>query len=308
MKLDIQKSTLINAPIEQVRQLVSDFSQWNSWSPWIVLEPTCSVSVTGTPNSSGHTMSWEGDIIGSGQNVLTAADGTLFEYDLAFFKPWKSKAKVSFLIEESADKTKVTWAMNSSLPFFLFFMLKSMKNWIGMDYERGLKMLKAQAETGQINATTTNAGIDEYKGFSYIGIQRTVAVTDMADAMAQDFKKIVDDIVIKANKGAQHWVCIYQKFDMKKMQATYIAAVSDEDISLAELDDNYVKGEISNSKALEIKHHGAYDFLGNGWSMGMMYMQAKKLKGGNPPFEQYWNSPLEEKPEDLKTSIYFPLK
>jgi len=40
----------------------------------------------------------------------------------------------------------------------------------------------------------------------------------------------------------------------------------------------------------------------------MMYLQAKKIKQGAFPFEQYWNSPMEEKPEDLKTSVYFPLK
>ena len=95
---------------------------------------------------------------------------------------------------------------------------------------------------------------------------------------------------------------------MKNMQATYIAAVSDEDLSDLDLDADYIQGKINDAKMLEIKHNGSYEFIGNAWSMGMMTMQAKKIKGSGFPFEQYWNSPLEVKPEELKSSIYFPVK
>ena len=40
--------------------------------------------------------------------------------------------------------------MKSQLPFFLFWMVKKMKVYIGMDYERGLKMLKDYLETGLV--------------------------------------------------------------------------------------------------------------------------------------------------------------
>lgn len=89
---------------------------------------------------------------------------------------------------------------------------------------------------------------------------------------------------------------------------TYIAAVSDEDLKEVDLGPDYVRGEIASSKALEIKHDGAYDFLGNAWSMGMMYLRAKKMKGKHFPFEQYWNSPMEEEPDNLKTSVFYPVK
>lgn len=40
--------------------------------------------------------------------------------------------------------------MDGKLPYFMFFMVKMMKNWIGMDYERGLAMLKEFIETGEV--------------------------------------------------------------------------------------------------------------------------------------------------------------
>lgn len=308
MKFDVNKSTVIAAPLDKVRALVADFHHWNSWSPWVVVEPSCPIIISGEFNSPGHTMSWDGEVIGSGKNILISSSSHRLDYQLEFYKPWKSKAKASFVFEEMGDQTKVSWLMDSSMPFFLFFMVKMMKNWIGMDYERGLRMLKEIAEEGEIRAHTFNNGVVDYQGFSYMGIQRTVAIPDMPAAMTRDFEQLVNDIVIQGKQSARHWVCIYPKFDMKKMEATYIAAVSDENLAELALGSRYVKGQIDTGRALEIKHEGSYEFLGNAWSMGMMTMQAKKLKGSGYPFEQYWNSPMEIPPEELQTSIYFPLK
>jgi len=253
-------------------------------------------------------MSWDGEVIGSGKNTLESKDAQGLYYNLEFFKPWKSTAKTSFLFESLGDQTKVTWTMDSSMPLFLFFMIKTMKNMIGMDYERGLRMLKEIAEKGVINCNTANNGIIKYTGFSYVGIKRSVAVSDMPGAMKEDFEKIVKDIVVDGQASAKHRVCIYPKFDIKKMEATYIAAVLDENTAAIKLDSSYVTGHIDNTDMLEIKHDGSYEFLGNAWAMGMMNMRAKKFKGKGFPFEQYWNSPMEVTPDELKTSIYFPLK
>ena len=311
MQFNVNKSTIIDAPLANVRKLIEHFNHWSRWSPWVVIEPTCTVTVTGTANEPGHSMSWDGEIIGSGNITLESSEAHQLNYQLEFLKPWKSKANTSFLLEEISGtdgQTKVTWTMNSSLPFFLFFMVKTMKNAIGMDYQRGLRMLKEISEKERIPCDTINNGIVEYKGFSYVGIQRTAAMDDMPAMMEKDFEQLVNDIVVKAQKGAKHWVCIYPKFDMKNQQGTYIVAVSNEDLADLELGSSYIKGNIDDSRALEIKHNGAYDFLGNAWSMGMMTMQAKKMKGKGFPFEQYWNSPLEAAPHELKTSIYFPVK
>lgn len=308
MKFDVEKSISIDAPMDKVRELVADFNHWNAWSPWTIVEPGCAINIEGTPNQPGHSMRWDGEIIGSGKNTLRSASANTLHYDLEFLKPWKSKARVSFSLEEEGDQTNVTWSMDSSMPFFMFFMIKMMKNMVGMDYERGLRMLKELAEKGVVACDTINNGTVDYQGFSYVGIKRTVPISEMPATMASDFQKIVNDIVVKAQKGAKHWVCVYPKFDIKNMQATYIAAVSDEELGAVALDAEYIQGQIDDSKALEIKHDGSYEFLGNAWSMGMMTMRAKKLKGCAYPFEQYWNSPMEETPDNLKTSVYFPLK
>ena len=89
---------------------------------------------------------------------------------------------------------------------------------------------------------------------------------------------------------------------------TYIAAVSDENIKDKDFGPQTASGRLDDSQALEIHHEGSYEFLGNAWSMGMMHLQAKKQKQKGFPFEMYWNNPKEVSPEELKSSVYFPIK
>ena len=75
--------------------------------------------------------------------------------DLTFLKPWKSQAKVAFYLKEEGASTQVRWTIDSGIPFFLFWMKKQMEIFVGMDYDRGLTMLKDLVETGSSNSTLT---------------------------------------------------------------------------------------------------------------------------------------------------------
>ena len=308
MKYYLERSINIDADLEVIKALVEDFNQWNSWSPWTIIEPDCTVKVEGDRGEIGHSMSWEGEIIGSGTNTLIEKNENELLYDLQFIKPFKSKALTGFTFESVDEEVKVTWSMDSSLPFFLFFMIKQIKALIGMDYDRGLRMLKEIAEKGKVSAETINNGVVEIKGFSYIGIKRTVKVNEIGKYMQQDFDQLIGDIVVKRGKSALNWVSVYPEMNMKENTMTYIAAVSDEVLKDEELGSQYVRGEIKSGQALEIKHNGPYDFIGNAWSMGMMFLRAKKIKQSGYPFEQYWNSPKEVEANELKSSVFFPLK
>lgn len=307
MNYHIEKSITINKDLATVKSLVEDFKQWNSWSPWTVLDPQVKNEYQGSAGDKGHMMSWDGEIIGSGSMHIVKNEQNQIDYALEFIKPFKSKATSTFILKENNGQTEVIWTMDSGVPFFMFFMLPMLKMMVGMDYVRGLKMLKSVAETGTVPATTQNKGIRDYEGFSYIGIQRTATMDEMGDAMKADFEKILNDFIYKGT-SAKHWVTLYPKVHASTNSMTYIAAISDEEIDKNNLPAGYVTGEIASGKVLEITHDGPYDFLGNAWNMGMMTARAKQMKQKGSPFEQYWNSPLETEPNDLKTSIFLPLK
>jgi hypothetical protein len=57
------------------------------------------------------------------------------------------------------------------MPWFLFWMISQMEVFIGMDYERGLKMLKEWIETGSILSTTKICGIESVGPLKMAGLR-----------------------------------------------------------------------------------------------------------------------------------------
>ena len=125
-KFHVEKSVTIEAPLDKVKSVLSDFDQWSAWSPWLLMEPEAKVTV----RDDKKYYEWDGQRVGAGNmellNEQTKGNTSSLTYSLNFLKPWKSNADVSFELSEVDSGTKVTWNMDSSLPFFMFFMKKMM--------------------------------------------------------------------------------------------------------------------------------------------------------------------------------------
>lgn len=305
--LNIKKSITIDAPIKQVYETVSDFHHWQAWSPWLIMDPKAEVNV----RKDGKFYTWTGEMTGDGEmTVLQEAQNQSIDYDLTFLKPWKSTAKVRFELEGLEGKTKTTWLMDSSLPFFLFFMKKSMTTLIGMDYDRGLNMLKEYVELGTVHSRLDFKGESEFPGCSYIGIRTTCHLDDMGPRMQSDLEELHSYIQNhEALKTGQPPFSIYHKFDTAKNKAEYTSGVP-----VKELPDsvpyNFVTGTIPATKIYTLNHIGAYQHLSNAWStMYSMHQRKKiKLKKGIHPFETYDSDPTMVAPKDLVTGIHFAVQ
>ena len=185
--LKVQKSIHINAPREQVYNLVRDFHSWPKWSPWLIAEPKCTLTFP----EDGKSYSWDGQIIGSGNIAITKENSlSSIDYDLRFLKPWKSQADVRFLFTEKDGGTEVSWVMDSSLPWFMFWMTTMMTGLLGMDYERGLKMLKDLVETDTVPSQLDFPGQHGFCAQHYIGIKTTCSIDETEKHMDSDFEKL----------------------------------------------------------------------------------------------------------------------
>ncbi len=304
-KLIIEKEILIDAPIEKVYDVIGDFHSWQHWSPWLICEPTAKVKI----NSTGDFYSWEGKRVGSGQmKILNKLDNRI-DYDLTFIKPWKSQADVSFILFEKEGKTLAKWTMSSKWPFYLFFMRKKMEVLVGMDYERGLRMLKEFAEDGRIYSHLDFMGNQTFNGCSFMGIKTQTTMTKMGDSMKNDFGTLSS--FAKDNNIEMHGQPFtqYHKFDFVTGEVEYTAAlpVSEKPSSLS---NNLFFGNMEAFSMNVVRHKGKYDHMGNAWSAQIMMTRNKEFKQSKKihPFELYHNSPMNTAPEELVTDICFPLK
>lgn len=307
-KMHIERSILINAPIDKVFKAISDFHTWTTWSPWLVAEPEAKVTV----REDGKFYSWEGDIVGAGEMTISnEVENASVEIDLLFLKPWKSKAKVSFMMKEVEGGVSVMWDMDSSLPFFLFWMKKMTEAFIGNDYNRGLTMLKDYVELGKVPAEMSVKGMEEFPGCTYIGIKNNaVSIAAMGDSMQGDYGKLMTYIMDgRQDKMSGASFSIYHKWDMVSGQASYTACVPVSEVP-SDLPAGVISGSVPATKVHVIHQKGPYRFIGNIWSAQYMRLRNKKFKGNKSvdPMERYLNSPQNTEENDLETEVLFSVK
>lgn len=146
----VQRETTIKAPPQKIAALITDFHNWQAWSPWEKLDPAMQRTFTGPGSGQGAQYAWQGnDKVGAGRMEITEAAGperTVIKLD--FLKPFESHNTTIFTLSPDGENTKVNWTMTGPSPFVskVMTVFVSMDSMIGKDFEKGLNKLKVAAE------------------------------------------------------------------------------------------------------------------------------------------------------------------
>ncbi len=302
-KMNIERSTVIDAPAETVYAILNDFNQWRPWSPWLITEPEAKVTVA----EDAKSYEWVGKRTGTGNMSITdESENSAIDIDLNFLKPWKSKAKVRFRLEPKGEGTQVAWAMDSSLPFFMFWMTKMMTALIEMDYDRGLSMLKEYVEKGSVSSKLDFKGESDFPGCDYIGIKSSCSIDRMGEQMMSDFGKLKDYLDENADLQRGMAFSVYHKWDPAKNKVEYTGGWAVENLPDS-VPDGLIKASIPATKIYTVSHVGSYPYLGNAWSALYAMHRAKEFKPRKRihPFEVYVSDPQQVDEKDLITEINF---
>lgn len=305
-KINVSRSKTINSSVEDVYSKLNDFNHWVKWSPWLIMEPGVNVSI----QDDAKYYEWKGSRVGEGNmKIVGEQENKSIDYDLNFLKPWKSKAKVKFIVNADGDETKVTWTMDSSLPFFMFWMKKMMISLIGSDYDRGLNLLKDYIEKGEVQSRLEFKGESEFAGTKYIGVKTTCGFDEMGEVMMADFGKLEGFMGDHKDIATGEAYTIYHKWDMVKQTATYTGCVGVTSIPEG-LPEGFLSGEIKPTKIYTLRHIGPYEQLGNAWTTMYTMVRSKefKAKKGVHPFEHYVTNPQDTEPKDSITDVIFAIQ
>lgn len=312
MKMHIERTVTINKPAAQVYAIISDLGQWNTWSPWIHSEPTAKTVLNGNAQEVGQNQSWDGEVIGSGKMTIELLEtNQKVHIKLEFFKPWKSLSTVTFDIRnEGAHSTKVTWVMNGSLPWFMFFFKNMMEAYMSYDFDRGLAMLKEYAETGAVSSKSIYQGQKPQESFQIAGKKTSCAITELSKHMQDDYGQMTQLMQKGEFTQPKKAMAIYHKFDIPKGVCEYTAAYVYEADQNVKAPSGYELKKFSPHQALVVDHYGAYRHLGNPWSMAMSYQRGKKMKLRKdvPMYEIYVTMPDGRPEKDIHTQILMPVK
>ncbi|MEL7224661.1 MAG: SRPBCC family protein [Cyanobacteria bacterium P01_D01_bin.36] len=150
----VERQLLMSASPAEIFAEVSDFNQWDDWSPWANIDPEATVSVVG--EGLGQTMTWTSDNpeVGNGMQQVTQMDAPrAVKTHLDFGDMGSSDAM--FTLNPADGGTLVTWSLDTDMregvplvnkpmsTYFGFFMDST----IGSQYEEGLANLKRVVES-----------------------------------------------------------------------------------------------------------------------------------------------------------------
>ena len=304
----VQRNITIKSTVKQMNELLRNYKTWQHWSPWLIMEPDATLIYSTQQGQVGASYAWSGVLVGAGSMELLEVQEKALRMQIHFVKPFKSTATVCFDLEQIDDGVKVTWSMSGKLPWFMFWMQRSMKAYIGMDYQRGLAMLKEYAETKSVSSYVIVEGIVPIKAQRYIGIPRSCSIEELPVKMQEDFHSL--DAFCKKHDLNITSVpfSIYNRFDIPNQETEFISCIPvDEEIDIAE---DWISGTLDTQNALKTIHKGDYRHLGNGWMTGMTLARAKKMKMKKRPmgYEFYLSDPSVAAKEALVTEIYMPLR
>lgn len=306
-KMNVLQSIHIDALPEKIYPLISNLNHWNRWSPWILAEPNAKITTT----NEGNYHEWEGDIIGAGNlRIESSQPNVSVAMALTFLKPWKSSASTCIHLHKTKKGARVEWTMDSRLPFFLFWMKKQMQTLIGMDYQRGLNLLKDLVENDSIPSTLQFKGLKPFHATDYIGITTRCPISEIPTHMERDYTRLMSYLM----QYAQEHMCgyaftLYHKWELTNDRVQYTACHPVSKCP-AHLPEGMAFHHLPKLSAYTIRHTGPYRHIGNAWAAGMMHQQAKRFRPNKkiPPLEVMYNSPKNTPENELVTEVLFPVR
>ena len=80
----VQREVSIKAPPQKIAALLTDFREWQAWSPWETLDPGMQRTYSGPASGKGARYAWQGnDKVGAGRMEIIEAAGRRAHRDQA---------------------------------------------------------------------------------------------------------------------------------------------------------------------------------------------------------------------------------
>jgi len=306
-RMTVIKAIRIEKSAEYVFPLIHDFHNWIHWSPWHVLDDSNNYSVA----KDGSFYEWNSKLLGSGNMTrISEVNNETVEFDLLFLKPFRSKSKIIFRVKAISESAcEVIWEMHGKLPFFLFFLIKMMERTVGMDFLRGLQLLKdfAEHETNQCQILVL--GIGDLDTLNYIGIP----ISCSFDKLGENNKKGFEDLMVFVRENDIALIgppaTIYHEFNVMKNTVRFTVAAPSKN-KPNNLKTNMIFSSFKGGKFYGVELQGPYHHIGSAWAALSVRQRSKVFVADKKrdSIEVYLNSPLDTPLNKLVTRIYSPIK
>jgi Polyketide cyclase / dehydrase and lipid transport len=145
-----RSATLAASPAVLFAQ-VNDHHKFNTWNPFMKLDPNVKNTYSGPASGVGATCSWDGDSnIGAGSaTIVESKPSELVRMRMDWKRPMEGTGTVDFTFKPAGDKTVVTWAMYGKNNFIgkVVSIFLNCDKMCGPPFEQGLADLGKVADS-----------------------------------------------------------------------------------------------------------------------------------------------------------------
>lgn len=303
-KSHVERSIVINTPVQVPFALVNDLTEWKKWSAWHKMDTNTKYEFSTPPSGTNAWFSWNSEVTGKGKMTLTDVKDLEYIKAKLEFDGYDASG-ADFFFKEENETTKVTWTMDSDMgnnPFGRWMGL-CMDKMIGSDYEKGLTALKEESEKAPVGDHVAGFAVEfsEMPSHKYIAIEnKNVKPEEIAIKLGESFMKL--DAFVKGNK----YTITGPPFTIWKDMANFSAAFPIAEDAASTKEFKFIND--AGFSAYVVKYHGAYDKNEHVYKAMEQFIKDKNAKQAGPPREVYINDPMMEKDTaKWQTDIIFPV-
>lgn len=194
-KLLFDESITIDAPAMTVFNMVNDFKQWETWSPWVELDPEAVNKYTDKTSGVGAKWEWIGNSeVGEGSQTITASDPGKAIKTVLTFSGWDGESGSDWNFIPDGNKTNVTWGFDGAETPFVFRPINLiMKSGLKKTYVKGLNKIKKIAEDRAKNQMYNGYKVNEiYQGTkNYVMNRQVVGMDDISSFFSNNVSALL---------------------------------------------------------------------------------------------------------------------
>lgn len=302
----------INARPATVFAQINDFSRVALWSPWLERDPNARVDIAGPQRGVGASMQWDGLILGSGSQRITASEP--FSLVATEINPGEPPYAVGrFELHDTGTKTVVSWSFEADHGYNLVgrYTWLLLRGVIRRDYEHGLRNLAALAESLP-RADFSDLAVEwldiESQDIAYRSASSQRDPAAVATAMGAAYFEVLKFIDAHDLQEAGAPLSIMRSFDGSKMRfdaAIPVAGVADDTPREA---DGVRLGQTYAGRVIRVLHKGSYRGLSQTQRKIAAYLAAYGIERNGDGWESYVNDPASVPEPEILTEIYCPVR
>lgn len=286
-RVRVNRSRLIDAPIDAVFAQVSDFARWDAWNPWLAHSPEASLSISNPSNKPGSTCAWDSPHAGAGMFALVGSQAaTRIQHTLRLQQPFVVHGRSTWTFVERDGKTEVSWQLKARVAFFMRAFSPTVRAALDLDCRYGLDRLASLLEP--VNAPRYQLallGVREVPACRYVYQSYEGAIQALPDALRQTLTDLRGQLRGLGITPSGAPLAFYLKTNIKLRTTVCLIGLPVGEADVSALPVREMPAHVAYGARLQ----GGPDALELAWYLAMQSLTHAQRKPDQrlPPFENY---------------------